>query len=147
MAIGVVGFLVISHVVAIPSPRGIEGLQVSTLPVGWIGLVRVVGFGLCSGLLLQGLLEAERCGALAQRGPLTSALRRVLVAIGAASYVLYLGHWFVYSILSKLYVALGVPAALALPALVAAAVATVVFALACHRWVERPLLAAIRHRF
>jgi exopolysaccharide production protein ExoZ len=101
-----------------------------------------VGHGLAAGGLLVGALNAERSGRLAGRG----ALLRGLWWVGEASFVLYLSHFFVYSILAKIYAALGVPDALALPARAAALLAAVGFALAFHRSVERPLLAWARRR-
>jgi peptidoglycan/LPS O-acetylase OafA/YrhL len=72
---------------------------------------------------------------------------RALWWVGEASFVLYLSHFFVYSILTKVYARIGVPDALALPALVVALLAAVGGALAFHASVERPFLAWARRRF
>ena len=133
LALGAAGFAVTSALVG-PEP--------STSPTGWIGVARVVGYGLASGLLLTGALNAERAGRLAGGG---SPLRG-LWWIGEASYVLYLSHFFVYSILAKVYAALGVPESLELPALAGALLAAVGFAVAFHVSLERPFLAWARRR-
>jgi peptidoglycan/LPS O-acetylase OafA/YrhL len=117
---------------------------VATQPFGLAGTGRVLGYALCSGLLLQGLLGAERQGAFAR---IPGALRALLLRIADASYVLYLSHFFVYSALAKLYLALGVPAALAAPALALALACAVAFAIAVHLAIERSWLRAIRARF
>jgi peptidoglycan/LPS O-acetylase OafA/YrhL len=118
------------------------GPEPSTGPTGWIGIVRVVGHGLGAGLVLVGALNAERGGRLAGRGPLL----RGLWWVGEASFVLYLSHFFVYSILAKVYTWLGVPDAMALPALAGALLAAVGFALAFHVSLERPFLAWARRQ-
>ena len=117
-----------------------QGGHPPTQPVGWSGLVRVVGYGLAGGLLLVAALEAERRGALSLRG----RLGRCVLALGDASYVLYLSHYFVYSILAKLYPLLGVPGWLAWPALLAALFAACAVAWAIHVALERPLLRFAR---
>jgi peptidoglycan/LPS O-acetylase OafA/YrhL len=140
---GAAGFL---GVAAWLAPRALApdgSLHVPTQPAGLDGVVRVLGYGSASALLLAGMLEAERCGALA-RVPRTlgSALRR----IGDASYVLYLSHFFVYSALGTALAALAAPAWLAAPSLVLALGAAVAFAVAVHVALERPLLRALRAR-
>jgi peptidoglycan/LPS O-acetylase OafA/YrhL len=134
LALGAAGFALTSALV---------GSEPSTLPTGWLGIVRVVGYGAAAGLLLVGGLNAEAAGWLASR----ARAIRALWWVGEASFVLYLSHFFVYSILAKVYARVGVPDALALPALVVALLAAVGGALAFHASVERPFLAWARRRF
>jgi exopolysaccharide production protein ExoZ len=147
LALGVGGFLLTSHFVATHQLALDPLLQVPTQPMGWLGLARALGYGVSSGLLLLGMLEAERSGAFQSRPGAGGAGRQLLVLIGEASYVLYLCHYFVYSILAKVYASLGLPPDLALPALLAALAAAIGFAIACHLALERPLLRAVRRRF
>ena len=143
LAAGALLVLAVSALVARLSLAADGSLHVETQATGLIGVVRVLGYGAASALLLRGLLACERSGALSAQ---PSALQRLLRRIGDASYVLYLSHFFVYSGLAKLYAALGVPDALAAPALALAAAAAVAFALCVHELVERPLLRAIHAR-
>lgn len=70
------------------------------------------------------------------------ATRRALVASGDASYALYLSHTFTINA-----VVLLVGGRLAGWATMGAAVAlAVLISLIVHRWIERPLLAALHHR-
>lgn len=140
---GALGLLAVSSWVAAHSLRPDGSWHVATQPSGLAGVVRVLGYGLCAGLLLRGLLVAEQSGAFA-RAP--RALRDLLLRIGDASYVLYLSHFFVYSILAKLYAGLAAPAWLAAPALAGALAAALAFAFAVHVALERPLLRAIHAR-
>jgi peptidoglycan/LPS O-acetylase OafA/YrhL len=143
LAAGTLGVLLVSSWVAGHYTRPDATWHVATQPFGFAGVGRTAGYALCSGLLLQGLLAAERSGALAR---MPRRLRFGLNRIGDASYVLYLSHFFVYSLLAKAYIALGVPAQLAAPALAVALLAAVLFAIAVHVAIERSLLRAIRAR-
>jgi peptidoglycan/LPS O-acetylase OafA/YrhL len=106
--------------------------------LGWTGLLRVLGYGSASGLLLVGALNSE------------PALRRYpravapWVWVGEASFVLYLSHFFVYSILAKLLTRLAPSEGLAVIALPVALLASVGFSLVFHLGVERPFLAWVR---
>jgi peptidoglycan/LPS O-acetylase OafA/YrhL len=140
---GTLSLLLVSSWVAGQYTRPDASWHVATQPFGLAGVGRALGYALCSGLLLQGLLGAERSGAFARMPRL---LRSGLNRIADASYVLYLSHFFVYSLLAKVYVALGVPAQLAAPALALAVLAAVLFAIAVHVAIERSLLRAIRAR-
>ena len=141
LAAGALLVLAVSAWVARLSLAADGSVAVVTDAAGLVGVVRVLGYGAVSALLLRGLLDCEQRGALA-----ASALSGLLLRIGDASYVLYLSHFFVYSALAKLYLALGVPDFLAGPALALAAAAAVAFALCVHVALERPLLRAIHAR-
>ena len=143
LALGLLGLPLVSSWVSLQYTRPDASWHVATQPFGVAGVGRVVGYALCSGLLLQALLGAERRGAFAR---MPCALRALGNRIADASYVLYLSHFFVYSLLAKAYLALGVPQWLAPPALALAGVAAVLFAIAVHLAVERSLLRAIRAR-
>jgi len=106
--------------------------------VGWTGLVRVLGYGTASGLLLVGALNAEP---ILRRHPRAVA---PWVRLGEASFVLYLSHFFVYSILAKLLAGLVPSEGLAVIALSTALLASVGFSLVFHLSVERPFLAWVR---
>jgi exopolysaccharide production protein ExoZ len=108
--------------------------------LGWTGLVRVLGYGTASGLVLVGALNAEP---RLRRHPRSLA---PWVRVGEASFVLYLSHFFVYSILAKLLPLLALPEEVAAIALSAALLLSVAFALAFHLGVERPFLAWARRR-
>jgi peptidoglycan/LPS O-acetylase OafA/YrhL len=140
LAIGGLGLPLVAGWVAALYTRPDGSWHVETQPFGAAGVVRALGYALCSGLLLQGLLGAERRGALAR---LPRLLRACLNRVADASYVLYLSHFFVYSLLAKTYAVLGVSARFALPALALALLAAVGSALAVHVALERPLLRAI----
>ncbi len=137
---GTLALLPVSSWVADHYVRPDATWHVATQPYGLAGVGRALGYALCSGLLLQGLLSAERVGAFDR---IPRSLRAALNRIADASYVLYLSHLFVYSLLAKLYIALGVPAELAAPALALALLAAVLFAIAVHVAIERSLLRAI----
>lgn len=143
---GLAVFAATAHVVASHALRLDPVLHVPTDPAGGFGLLRVIGYGTASGLLLAAGLGAERSGALEVSQPWKRALLDLALLVGEASFLLYLGHFFVYSALAKLYAALGAPAWLWLPSLAAALVAAVAFAIACHLLLERPFLRAVRRR-
>jgi peptidoglycan/LPS O-acetylase OafA/YrhL len=138
---GAAGFLWVGAWLAERALAQGGALHVPTQPAGLDGVVRVVGYGTAAALLLCGMLEAERSAALA-RWP--RALRGPLARVGDASYVLYLGHFFVLSALGTLFAALRAPGWLAAPALALAVAAALLFAFAVHLAVERPLLRALR---
>jgi peptidoglycan/LPS O-acetylase OafA/YrhL len=143
LAAGALLALAVSAFVAHHSVAADGSVHVVTQADGLVGVVRVLGYGAAAALILRGLLDAEHSGALAAR---RSALQRLLLRIGDASYVLYLSHFFVYSALAKVYAAFDVPDLLAGPAVALAAAAAVTFALAVHAAIERPLLRAIHSR-
>lgn len=84
-------------------------------------------------------------GAVHLRRPirwLRSSAPSFVLAVGDASYSLYLTHFFVLLVVAKLWTVAGSPMA---PAFVVFAVAsTIPPALLCHRILERPLLAWLR---
>ena len=93
-------------------------------------------------LLISGTIGLERQFTFG-----TSAAMRFLTVLGDASYILYLSHWFVLSALGKLSVF--VPD---LPRLcivfwhILCIAAAVVFAVAVHVIVEKPLNAQLKRR-
>jgi exopolysaccharide production protein ExoZ len=99
----------------------------------WSPFVRVAIFGIPYGLLVLGMVGAERDGL---RFP--SALCR----IGDASYSLYLCHVIVMSALGRLMLALGgVPPVLGVVVLLASSIAA---AMLSYRYIETPLIEALR---
>lgn len=94
--------------------------------------LRVVYFGLPSVLLVAGVISLEMQGLL--RVP------AVLVAIGDASYSLYLSHQFVLVVVAKVWLILGLTQLVSAPILVLVSmVVAVVFALLAFRWMEGPM--------
>jgi peptidoglycan/LPS O-acetylase OafA/YrhL len=101
------------------------------------GLVAKAGFGAASFCMLLGLVALE------QRGRLR--MPRAMARLGAASYSLYLIHTIVILVLAKGLFVSGLGRALPSLAVFAGAVGTaLIAALAFHRWVEAPLLSALR---
>lgn len=99
---------------------------------------RVILFGPVSAVILAAALTCEK-----NRRPAP----RWLVAIGDASYSIYLSHVLVLSALGRVWAGIAVPGrwdnALTLPLLAAAAIGA---GLASHRWLERPVLEFFRRR-
>ena len=97
---------------------------------------RELAFGATAALTIAALVALERRRAI--------AVPRLLLALGAASYTIYLTHFPILSLLAKVAVATGlvgrVPPALGFVATVAL---TVGLGYAFHRLVERPLLARL----
>lgn len=112
------------------------GVAVSPRPEGWVGLIRVLSFGLSSAMLLGGLIALER------RAPtlFETAPARFAVRLGDASYVLYLGHLIVFGIVDWFIVSARLQPGWAIPMHIVAISASVAFALAFHRTVEQPFL-------
>lgn len=98
------------------------------------GAAVYIGYGLCSSLIVLGLVQAENAGAIVWRHPAVAAL-------GDSSYALYLVHYPLISLLCKAAMAAGLkgPGGAAL-AFVSALALCVLAAHAFHRLVERPLL-------
>lgn len=100
--------------------------------------MRVVLFLPCALILVMTALGRESQGAAAPRG---------LVAIGDASYSIYLSHVLVLSALGRIWAPFAHPGwwdnLIALPLL---AVATIAAGLASHRWLEKPVLRFFRAR-
>ncbi|MBJ3775923.1 acyltransferase family protein [Acuticoccus mangrovi] len=94
--------------------------------------------GLGAAALLAGLAACEAAGRL--------AVPAVLVALGGASYALYLTHGPVLSALLKLAARTPVPIAATLGSLPLLVAATLVAGIAFHRHVETPLLARLSRR-
>jgi peptidoglycan/LPS O-acetylase OafA/YrhL len=93
-----------------------------------------IAYGLCSSLIVLGLVQAENAGAIAWRHPAVAAL-------GDSSYALYLVHYPLISLVCKLSLAIGLKG---LPGAALAFVATLTLCVLAghlfHRRVERPLL-------
>jgi exopolysaccharide production protein ExoZ len=104
--------------------------------------LRAVATGLCAASLLLGLLAAEEQDLPVGRHPWIQRL-------GDASYALYLIHFPLISLMTKVAMAgrmprLGLPGvALTLLLEIAAAIAV---AVAFHLWIEKPLLAFLRQK-
>ncbi len=97
---------------------------------------RVFLFGLPAAVMLYGVVEMERA-----RGAMTP---RWLIAIGNASYSIYLSHFLVLLVLFKALAAQRlVPTAIVTSAVFMAALGA---GLLAHRWIEQPLLALTRRR-
>lgn len=109
-------------------------------PAGWIGILRVILWGLASTCVLGGLLAWEH----GRPGAYRSAPALPLLAIGDASYTLYLSHPIALGVVGH-----GLPAIwpAGWPSLAAQAIAAGVaigVALLFHRACERPLLERLR---
>ncbi|SDW62350.1 acyltransferase family protein [Thiocapsa roseopersicina] len=98
---------------------------------------RVLLFGLPAAVMLYGAVELERA-----RGPMTP---RWLVAIGNASYSIYLSHFLVLLVLFKAFASQSlVPTPLMTGGILVVALG---IGLLAHRWVEQPLLDLSRGRW
>lgn len=128
------GWLAVAGIAAFAA-LAVETVTLHALPEP----VRELAFGLAAGLTIAALVAVER-----QR---TVAVPRPLLALGAASYSIYLMHFGLLSVFAKLAVAVGlvgwVPPALGFAATVAATLAA---GYAFHRLVERPLLHRLQRR-
>ena len=69
---------------------------------------------------------------------------RALAYVGEASYSLYLSHWFLLSILGKMFAGLGLPPSLDAPARILGCLAAVLFGVLVFTFVERPLDRRLR---
>ncbi|MEM7410505.1 MAG: acyltransferase [Myxococcota bacterium] len=127
---------------ALATGAWLDGTGAAIHPTGAVGLVRVLGFGFAGGALLVGALNTEARAATGAHRFLSSRGGRAAIALGDASFVLYLSHYFVFSIVSKL--ATGAPAAWAIPTLVLATALACGFAWAFHVAVEAPFLRRAR---
>lgn len=93
-------------------------------------------FGLAAGVGIAGIVAHERRGTL--------AVPRLLIALGGASYSIYLVHFIVLSALAQFIVREGwIGAAPVEVEFVAVVAATLAIGYGFHRAVERPLLAAL----
>jgi peptidoglycan/LPS O-acetylase OafA/YrhL len=115
------------------------GLGLLTRPPFWgIGhFDRLLSHGVASALIVCAALALERRGDFVKGG--------VLVALGDASYSMYLTHPFVAQLFLKLFSGVashGLGSVLLILLCLAAVMAV---ALAVHRWVELPLTRAARH--
>jgi peptidoglycan/LPS O-acetylase OafA/YrhL len=101
---------------------------------------RTLAFGLPAALLIAGVARLESVGKL--RVP------RLVVALGDASYSLYLTHLFVLSICGRVWTALGQTGSIAgnIGFLLSSFAACCIVALITHRLVERPLLRLAQRR-
>lgn len=107
------------------------------------GLTRVIVFGGASVLVLYGLVANEQVGVSTR--PKRLITNRILVAMGDASYSLYLSHLLVINVFLVIWSRLGVSQPLVQAIYVAAMVVTCVsFSLATYRFIERPLLNSLR---
>ena len=102
-------------------------------------LARTTIVGFAAALLLLSFLNAEE--RLHHRALLP------LIAIGDASYVLYLSHPFILSMMGKIGVAIGITAGLVMPWMAVSLAAALAFALLFHRAVEAPFLRYARRSF
>jgi peptidoglycan/LPS O-acetylase OafA/YrhL len=136
LLVGVLAFGATSQWLGVRFESGEPPIQV----LGWTGLVRVLGYGSASGLLLVGALNSEPA---LRRHPRAVA---PWVWVGEASFVLYLSHFFVYSILAKLLTGIAPPEGIVVIALPFALLTSVGFSLVVHLGVERPFLAWVRRR-
>ncbi len=139
LLVGVALFVATSDIVL---HERLPGVATQTVNEGWLGLVRVLGFGAGGGAIVLGLLRIEMHGRLA-RWPRATAFG---CRVGDASYSIYLSHLLVFKVLGKAYAAVGVPASLVWPALGFAVVVALLVGFASYAWVERPLLAAMTAR-
>jgi peptidoglycan/LPS O-acetylase OafA/YrhL len=114
---------------------GMEKVYHPVLPMAWRDLL----FGAWSVMMLMGLVELDRSGRL--RLPAWS------LRLGDASYSIYLVHFPALSLFAKLILPLavrfGIPGELSYLVLLGLAVMTGV---ACHLWVEKPLLRSLSGR-
>lgn len=105
-------------------------------------MVRAIGTSLCSGLLVLGLTAGEECGLPSGRHPWIQRL-------GDASYALYLIHFPLISLLTKVAFATGLPrlgiAGAAVTLIVEVAVCIAV-SVAFHLWLEKPIIAFLRRK-
>jgi peptidoglycan/LPS O-acetylase OafA/YrhL len=102
-------------------------------------VVRCLSYGVASALILWGLVQAETAGRV--------TIPRPLVAIGTASYPIYLIHIVMIHALAQAILLLGLEPWL--PEVVTFAVLSggcVVAGIALSRYVERPLLLSLRKR-
>ncbi|WP_269501786.1 acyltransferase family protein [Burkholderia sp. IMCC1007] len=103
------------------------------------GLARVAGYGLPAGVLIVALVALDLNG--------RSVSNRLIAALGAASYSIYLLHPYVIGIATRignLHAGLDTPRDLAAAVVIMAAVC--VSGYACHAWIEKPMLSALRQR-
>ena len=116
-----------------------DGLDAAHQAVTWITPTdgaRVLSWGLPTALLVVA----------AALGPRAASPRRLCgtVALGDASYALYLVHPFVVGTLVRVYAATPLPALLGWWPFVSAAVAvSIAAAFAVHHWIERPAARAL----
>jgi peptidoglycan/LPS O-acetylase OafA/YrhL len=114
-------------------PSGIAPTQ----PIGAVGLVRVVLFGLGSAGVISGLVALERDGRLSGHAS------RVICCVGDLSFAIYLIHPLVYQVLGRVIASTGLggaPLSVGLVLLALAFAAVFPLSLAFHYAVERPFL-------
>lgn len=107
-------------------------------------LTRTVGFGIGAGLMLVGSVNMNVARLRDSR--FWAPAMALLIALGDASYGLYLSHPFVMSLAGKLGVALRVSGSTAVVLLVLAVAAAALVALIFYRLVEKPYLNWVHRR-
>ncbi|MBW4329897.1 acyltransferase [Stakelama sp. CBK3Z-3] len=115
--------------------------EVDVVAQGMFGLLRVIGYGVASALLLLGVINLG-----IDEGQWHGRLTRVIIAIGDASFMIYLTHNLIIHALALFtrqwknisLIAAGSPIAI---------IVIVALGIAVHRFLERPLLKFFGARF
>ncbi|HRC26497.1 MAG TPA: acyltransferase [Alphaproteobacteria bacterium] len=116
------------------------GALVTTSPLNAETLPRVMLFGVAYGLMLLGAVNKEYKLRETVGEAYLPARRPFLVAVGDASYSVYLAHPFILSICGKILGALDLGAPMALVGVAIMSVLTVGGGMLIHVLIERPML-------
>lgn len=136
--LAVAGFVVTSTLV---TPLMDPDREVDVVARGAFGLLRVIGFGMSSFCLVLGALNSG-----IDEAPPSWPGRRLLIAIGDASYVIYLTHNLVLQFIAQITRHFAQPALVAVVGGAVALAAIVIVGVGLHRLVERPMLRFFEDR-